>query len=395
MIRRAAIVAALAFGLTSAVLLLSGTADGPEESAAQPSGNSTAARIARLSATVREHPRDVDARVSLADAYLQRARDLEDPEDYDRAEAVLVRALELAPRDPGALTERAVVLAGKHDFRAALRHARAARAAAPDVIKPFGVLVDSLVELGRYRAAERALQQMVDRKPGLDAYSRVSYLRELRGDLDGAEDALRAAISAGGDASASTAYVHALLGDLHLSRGRVAAALREFRVALRLVPGHPKSRHGIGRALAARGDHREAIRTLRALVARVPAADHYVDLARSERAVGEPAAARRHEREALHLARTSGTLEGGVVVVEADLGSPRRAVALGRRLWRAAPSVGSADALGWALTRAGRPREGLRWARRALADGSRNPSFVRHAAVAARRAGVTNRNPGA
>ena len=61
------------------MLLLSGTADGPEESAAQPAGNSTAARIARLSATVREHPRDVDARVSLADAYLQRARDLEDP----------------------------------------------------------------------------------------------------------------------------------------------------------------------------------------------------------------------------------------------------------------------------------------------------------------------------
>ncbi|HEV3001981.1 MAG TPA: tetratricopeptide repeat protein [Solirubrobacteraceae bacterium] len=388
MIRRAAIAAALAFGLTFAVLLLSGTADGPEPTAAgAPSGGSTAARIARLTATVRERPRDAGAHVSLADAYLQRARDLEDPRDYDRAEAAAERALELKPGDAGALTERALVRAGKHDFRAALADARAARAAAPGVNKPFGVLVDALVELGRYRAAERALQRMIDRKPNLDGYARASYLRELRGDLRGAERALRLAISAGGDASASTAYVRALAGDLQLVRGRPAAALREYRAALRIVPGHPKSTHGTGRAQAALGRYAATVRTLRALVERVPAADHFVDLAHAERRIGRRAAARRHLREALRLARTSGTLEGGVVVVEADLGDPERAVLLGRRLWRAAPSVGSAHALGWALTRAGQPRAGLRWARRALRLGSRDPSFLFHAAVAASRSG--------
>jgi Flp pilus assembly protein TadD len=49
--------------------------------------------------------------------------------------------------------------------------------------------------------------------------------------------------------------------------------------------------------------------------------------------------------------------------------------------------VRSADALGWALTRAGRPREALPWARRALALGSRDPSFRYHAGIAARDAG--------
>ncbi|HEX8208204.1 MAG TPA: hypothetical protein VF587_19230, partial [Solirubrobacteraceae bacterium] len=52
-----------------------------------------------------------------------------------------------------------------------------------------------------------------------------------------------------------------------------------------------------------------------------------------------------------------------------------------------APSVGAAHALGWALTRAGRPRAGLRWALRSLRLGSRDPRFLRHAAIAARRAG--------
>jgi hypothetical protein len=63
-------------------------------------------------------------------------------------------------------------------------------------------------------------------------------------------------------------------------------------------------------------------------------------------------------------------------------------VRLGRRVWRAAPSIRSADALGWALTRAGRPRAGVVFARRALELGSRDAAFRLHAGVAAREAGL-------
>ena len=72
---------------------------------------------------------------------------------------------------------------------------------------------------------------------------------------------------------------------------------------------------------------------------------------------------------------------------EADHGDPRRAVALARRAWAAAPSVRSADALGWALTRAGRPAAGLAWARRALRLGSLDAGFRFHAGMSALAAG--------
>ena len=49
----------------------------------------------------------------------------------------------------------------------------------------------------------------------------------------------------------------------------------------------------------------------------------------------------------------------GMAEFEADHGSKVRAVALGRRIYAAAPSVEAADALGWALPRAGRPVEGF------------------------------------
>ena len=76
-----------------------------------------------------------------------------------------------------------------------------------------------------------------------------------------------------------------------------------------------------------------------------------------------------------------------LALYEADHGSPRRALALARRAWRAAPGLRAADALGWALTRSGRPAAGLRWARRALALGSRDPLFRHHAGTAALAAG--------
>src|SRR5205085_5978529 len=131
--------------------------------------------------------------------------------------------------DPGALTERAALELSRHDFRAGLADAERARRLAPQVVAPYGALVDALVELGRYRAAGRALQAMVDRRPDLAAYARVSYFRELHGDLGGAAAAMRLAVSAGSGAAENTAYVQSLLGDLELARGRVGAAALAYR----------------------------------------------------------------------------------------------------------------------------------------------------------------------
>jgi hypothetical protein len=87
------------------------------------------------------------------------------------------------------------------------------------------------------------------------------------------------------------------------------------------------------------------------------------------------------------LAANGVNTDTEIALFEADHGSPARAVRLARRSWANAPSVRSADALGWALTAAGRPQAGLRWARRALGLGSRDPLFLYHAGMTARAAG--------
>jgi pentatricopeptide repeat protein len=352
---------------------------------------STDARIATLQTTVQAGTARVGTYAALGDAYLQKARETFDPSYYARAEAALREALRRDRRDAGALTAMGTLANARHDFTAALRFGRRAHVAAPGVVKPYGVIVDALVELGRYDAAERALQRMVDLKPNLDSYARVSYFRELHGDVRGAVEAMRLAASAGGDARENLAYVQTLLGNLELARGRVRAAQGAYRLALSRYPDYSPAQAGLARADAAGGDLAGAIRRYEPVVARLPLPEYAVALAETRLASGRRATARNDLAlvavQQRLLRRGGVNVDAEMAIVEADHGSPERAVRLARAAWAAAPGVRADDALGWALTRAGEPVKGLTYAERALRLGSRDATYLYHAGIAARDAG--------
>src|SRR5262245_39248967 len=256
---RLALTGLTAFACTLAVLVLTRGDESTPRPQAPTTGYadairpdaSTDAEIERLQAAVR---RGAPAEAPLAGAYLQKARETGDPSFYVRADGVLSRALERGPEDPAELIEASALAAGRHDFRSALRLATRARALQPESIAAYPVLVDALVELGRYDQAERTLQQFIDSRPSLAAYARVSYFRELHGDLPGAVDAMKRAVSAGGGARENLAYVQALLGDLEQARGRLAAARRAYGAALVSMPDYVPALAGRARLAAARGD---------------------------------------------------------------------------------------------------------------------------------------------
>jgi tetratricopeptide (TPR) repeat protein len=382
------------FGAVLAVMvaLNGGATSPPALSAGGDLGRPTGDPVADAQAAVRAAPASASSYAALGDAYLGRARSSGDPGFYSRADRAYGAALRRDPGSVGALVGAGALAGLRHDFEAQLRLGTAALRAAPGLARPLTVIADAQVELGRYGDAARSLQRLVSVKPGLPAYARVSYFRELHGDLDGAVEAMRFAISAGGSEE-SSAYVETLLGDLELARGRVPAARGAYRDALRDLPSFPQALTGLARVDVAGGDLRSAAARLRRSTDRLPLTTALVVLAEVERAAGrrraasaDLAAARVQHR----LLGTGGTLpDAEAVLFEANHGSPARAVRLGRRVWSAAPSIRSADALGWAVTRAGRPRAGLEWARRALHLSSVDPLFSLHAGVAARRAGLS------
>ncbi|HEV7807242.1 MAG TPA: hypothetical protein VGO80_15575, partial [Solirubrobacteraceae bacterium] len=234
------------------------------------------------------------------------------------------------------------------------------------------------------------LQQMIDLRPNLASYARVSYFRELHGDLAGATRAMSLAVSAGGGAPENVAYVQTLLGDLEAMRGHEQAARRAYAVALAGVAGYVPAVAGRAQLDAATGHLRTAIRAYEAIVRRQPLPQYVIALGETQQAAGRRAQARETfalvDAERRLLAADGVNTDVEIALFEADHGEPRRALDLARRAWRAAPSVRSADAVSWALTRAGRPSEGLAWARRALRLGSRDPLLLTRAGLTARAA---------
>jgi tetratricopeptide (TPR) repeat protein len=378
------------FAAVLAVLLAVNRTDTPAPSLLD-AGAPTGDAVADFQRAVRAAPDSGAAYAGLGDAYLSRARETGDPGFYSRAERAFGAALRRKPGDLGALIGAGTLAGLRHDFAEQLRLGRRAVAQSPELAKPYTVVADAQVELGRYDAAAAAIQLLVDRKPGLAAYARASYFRELSGDPAGAVEAMRLAVSAGGTPE-NVAYVQALLGDLELARGRQVAARAAYSAALRSLPGYPPGLVGLARADAAGGDLGRAAVRLRRASNRLPLPATQVLLSEVERALGNDGAANGAlaSAKAQHELLSGGSVQpdAEAVLFAADFGSPARAVALGRRVWRAAPSVRSADALGWSLVRAGRPRAGYAFARRALRLGSRDPLFRLHAGIAAREAGL-------
>ena len=143
--------------------------------------------ISALQARLEADPEDWRSFASLGLAYVQEARVTADPSYYPKADGVLQRSLDLHPQDNfEAMVGMAALAAARHDFEAALGWGERARVLNPYNGSVYGVIGDAQVELGRYDEAFATFQTMVDTRPDLASYARVSYARELQGDVAGA-----------------------------------------------------------------------------------------------------------------------------------------------------------------------------------------------------------------
>jgi tetratricopeptide (TPR) repeat protein len=355
----------------------------------------TAQRIEALRAQVSQSPSDPRGHAQLGSAYLTRYGETEDPSFYPKARQAIETALKLDPNDFSAVSAMAQLELSQHHFRRGLALAERARQISPSTVQTDGMIADAQIELGRYTAAAKTLQRYVGRRPELGSYSRISYYRELHGDLAGAIGAMRLAAAAAGDRSADSVFATTLLGKLRADQGDYAAAESIFRRVLKLDPGNPDARLGLAGIVTGRGRTEAGLDLYRAVQRSIAAPDHAILLGEAEQAAGHAAAS----AEAYQAARDAFEREEAVgsntaterAVFEADHGDPAAALAYGRRAWRSTPSVRAADAYSWALSDAGRHRAALRFSDRAMRLGSRDPAFLYHAGIVAFRAGQPDR----
>jgi tetratricopeptide (TPR) repeat protein len=287
-----------------------------------PAAGSLDASIASLESRLEAAPDDWKASAALGIAYVQRARITADPSTYPLAQVVLARSLKLRPTgNAEALLGLGTLAAARHHFAAALGWGRRAVKAAPFDADVYGLVGDAQLELGRYGAAFGSFQRMIDIRPNLASYARVSYALELRGNVDAAIAAMRAAYDvAAGPADVAWAAAH--IAKIHFGAGQTRKAEKWFRRARAADPGSMDAEAGLALIAWASGDLEGAIAGYERLAARYPSPDHVAVLGDLCAAAGDrKAAAAQYElvRAEARLFRANGVdTDLEIALFEAD-----------------------------------------------------------------------------
>jgi len=213
-------------------------------------------RIAALIKLATAQPRRADVLVELGRAWIKKARETSDPGYFLHANACADLALDVAPNDEPALDLRAIVLLNDHKFGEARDVARSILKSNPEAVLAWGSLSDALLELGELEEADRAAQRMIDLKPSLSSYSRISYFQWLAGNPRAAVESARLAIDAGGDPQnpEPRAWVLVQAAMLFWHGGDYAGADAGFGQALEVMNDYPPALVGRGRVAMAQGD---------------------------------------------------------------------------------------------------------------------------------------------
>lgn len=367
-------------------------APGPAARAMAAADTGAPASLADLDALIRDrerfvraHPDDHESWAVLGSAYVERGTRLGDTAYYPKADRALKRSLSAVPAakgNVGALVGMAELANARYDFAAARGHAEQARKQKPKRWAVYPALIDAYNGLGEYAAAGKAMDQLLQLQTGPQVQGREARVYWNKG---WREDA--AALAYGATANSRTPVEKAVAlhreAELAWERGEAAEAVELCTKALKAVPESHRALAGRARALAALGRTDEALRDYRSALAKGPLPEYALESGELYESLGLSGdAATRYQlmREQITRAGEHG-VDGDLVLAryEADHGNPDAAVRRLQGEWRRGHrSVHVADAMGWALYKAGRPKDALPFAELATEQGLRSALFSYH-----------------
>lgn len=357
-------------------------------------GAATDRLIDTLQTRLKSAPNDQAAYSQLGLAYLQKARETGDPTLYQKAGGVLNKALELQSDDYVAVSASGALALARHQFAEALRRGEQARQINPDRTYAYGVIGDAQIELGRYDEAVATLQTMVDLRPDLSSYSRISYLRELYGDMSGAVDLMQRAVDGGGPQPENSAWTRTQLGNLHFNTGDLKNAEIEYQRTLNGLPNYVYALAGLGRVRFAQGRTDEAIALLTQATQAMPLPEFVIALGDIYQATGKVQIAQQQYQlvgAIQQLYEANGVdLDLEIALFNADHDRDlAKTVEQARAGYARRPGIYAADVLAWALYKAGETEEARQYSNEALRLGTRDALKYFHAGLIARQLGDT------
>jgi tetratricopeptide (TPR) repeat protein len=282
---------------------------------------------------------------------------------------------------PAARRVKLLLATFRHEFPHVERGARALIAENPRDFAAWGMLGDALMELGRYAEAGEAYQRLLNLRANSESYSRVAWHRFLTGKSEEALGWMALATQAGSATKEGQAWLLTEFAEMLWKLGRAGDAGAAISEALKLAPGSHRA-HAVHARMLWDSNPAKARAEMERALAIVPLPEYAAELALHD----PPAAAERRWKyvEGLEkITRSQGEKSNRILaILYADAGrNLDRALELVEAEYEVRNDVYSHDARAWVLHKLGRHAEANTWMEKALALGTAEPSFARHAAA--------------
>jgi len=342
--------------------------------------------VEEMTARIATAPKDGGAVIRLADALIRLQRVNNDGRAVITAEEHLRAFLKRDPSHYDAQRMLAAVLLSQHRFGEAIAQANKTSALDPRDAWNYGSIGDGYIELGDYERAFAAYDRMGQLQPGPPAYARTSHALEIKGDLAGALEYMqRAADGTWSNDPESQAWHYAQLGELHLQRGRLGDAKREFERAAATFPNHPLAMTGLAKVKIAVGDLQGARLTYQEQLARVPTPDLAATIGDLSHAIGDATSGEQYYQMAEQIERAAWGNGVAQPQALARFFADRNrklseAVTLAEDAAKTRTDIFTMDALAWAYFKAGRLQDARQASSQARRTGSKDARILYHAA---------------
>lgn len=344
-----------------------------------------------FSKALKEDPKDIKSALALAALFVQEARVTGNYAYYDVAAMRQVdHVLKLEPDNFQALLFKALIQLSQHHFSEGLATATKAQQLNPYNAFVHGILVDANVELGKYAEAVKQGEKMISIRPDLTSYSRVSYLREIHGDLPGAIEAMKLAVDAGAPGTDGTEWTRVQLGHLYENMGDLKTAFAHYNTALDGRPGYAPALAGLGHVAMAQGDYATALRYYQqadSLVTDFAIKEELVDVYRlaGDKAKGDAlaqsiATAMREAADAAQKDPDAGHYtDKELAYAYLKVGDVDQALEHALAEYNRRPdNIDVNETVAWVYYKGGQFSKALPFAERALRTGCKNPTLLCH-----------------
>lgn len=331
-------------------------------------------------AWVKRVPKSNDKIIELGRAWVQKARHSGDPGFYLNAKACGDLVVAREPSNHLARELFAQVMLSQHQFAEAKDMCEQVFLRDAESLPALSVYADVLFELGRMNEAAAAADKLVELKPNLASYMRVSYFQWLKGDMKSALASAKLGIQASNDPGKPEPKAYALVqtANYFFHRGDYDGADAGYKEAASVFADYPPALVGRGKVALAKGDPARAAELFALAFKAIPLVETAWRLGDARLAAGDEKGAEEAYREVVKLGRSTDarTLAHFYAVKNRDA---EEALKLAEAEMKVRPGLYTQEVYAWALYRNGKFAEAQTAIDRALSFGTKDASLLYHA----------------